>query len=170
MKTIRWGAALVLSFVVAGCGGKSEKPAAPAGPEKAQAPVETRKPAEGAKGPYITAFRIGHGFGENGKVSIEGATFGPGEPVFLSFDVPNAPADGKVRVVVLSAADSSRTLREEEAPVAATTPPSVSFKIETKGWPAGDYIIRKSLTSASARFDNLTLGLAQFKIVKERPK
>jgi hypothetical protein len=169
MKTIRCGAALVLSFVVAGCGGKSEKPAVPAGPEKAQAPAETSKQAEGPKGPYITAFRIGHGFGVNGKVAVEGATFAQGEPVFLSFDVPNAPADGKVRVAVLSAAES-KSLQEEEAPIAGSAPPNVSFKIETKGWPVGDYVLRKFLTSASARFDNLVLGQAQFKIVKERPK
>jgi hypothetical protein len=167
MKTIMRGTALVLSLAAAGCGGKGESPAAHS-PEKARAAAEAPKPAEGATGPYITAFRIGHGLAPNGAVVGEGSVFAPGETIYVSFDVPNAPPDGKVLLRWQSAGDN-KTVHETEVALAAQSP-NVSSKTETTGWPPGDYILYKYLSAPSAGFENLKLGTATAKIVRERPK
>lgn len=168
MRTIMRGAALLFSVLVAGCGGPAEKTPAPA-PEKANVPAEASKTAEGPKGPYITAFRIGYGLAPTGAVAGEGSLFGQGETIFVSFSVPNAPPDGKVLFRWQSAADN-KTVNEGEVPLQAGQPPSVSSKTETKGWPAGDYLLRIYLSAPSASIDNASLGNATAKIVKERPK
>jgi len=168
MKRIMLGAALVVSLVTAGCGRKNEQPAAP-GPEKAKAAAEAPTSAEGPKGPYIAAFRIGYGQAPTGVVAGEGSVFGQGETIFVSFDVPNAPPDGKLHFRWQAAADN-KTVQEADVPLSAGQTPGASSKTETKGWPLGDYVLRISLSAPSANFENVSLGVATVKILRERAK
>jgi hypothetical protein len=168
MKTIMGGAVILLSLVAAACGGKSEGPAAPA-PGKAKTAAEAPKPTEGPKGPYIAAFRIGHDLTANGAVAVEGSVFGPGDTICVSFDIKNAPADGKVHLRWETAADK-KTVREADVPLSADHSPNVSSKTETGGWPPGEYTLHKYLSAPSANIQNMELGTATAKIVRERPK
>ena len=168
MKTVMRGVAILLGLAVAGCGG-AEKPSATKEGEKAKTASEAPQKSDGPKGPYIGAFRIGHGFASNGSVAVEGATFAQSEPVFLSFDVMNSPSDGKVRLLIHAAAEE-KTLYQEDVPISADKSPNVSFKIEMKSWPVGDYVLRILLNAVSTKVENANLGQATLKIVKERPK
>lgn len=169
MKTVMRGVAIALGLVLAGCGGAGEKPAATKEAEKAKTAAEEPTKTEGPKGPDIANFRIGHGLGSNGSVAVEGAVYAPGEAVCLSFDVVNAPTDGKVRFLLQQAADE-KTLYQEEAPIAAGKSPNVSYRIEMKNWPVGDYVLRIALSAASTKTVNAGLGQMTLKIVTERPK
>lgn len=153
------------------CGGK--KPEAsdaggPAGAGKAAATVATASPvAEAPKGTFMTKFRLGMSAGPDGTVMSETRTFGPGESVFASFEIANAPTGSKVRVAWALLPDK-KPLSRQEAPLSADKP-AVAFKADPKGWPIGDYELEMSLVEAGKE-DARFMGTAQFKIVKDKPK
>lgn len=153
------------------CGGKkSEAPTKGASPAVGQPTAAVATPAsvpDAPKGAYVTKFRFGSSLRPDGTVLAEARAFGPGETVFASFDIPNAPAGSKVRVTWASLPDKKVVSRQEEA----LTPdkPAVSFKVDPKGWPLGDYEFVIGLVEAG-KDDARTLGSATFKILKDRVK
>lgn len=152
------------------CGGKTEAPAkgGPAAVGKPTMAVETPAPvAEAPKGTFIARFRLGPAFGPEGTVNVDMSVFRPGEPIFTSFEIPNAPAGSKVRVVWALLPDKKPVSRQE-APLSPDKP-AVAFKADSRGWPIGDYEFEISLAEAGKEEARL-MGTAPFKIVKEKLK
>src|SRR5271169_4159017 len=160
--TDRWRCFPVALCVLSlACGGKTEAPGkgGPAAVGKPAAAVETPSPvAEAPKGAFMTKFRLGSSSAADGIVLAETRTFGPGEAVFASFEISNAPAGSKVRV--------AWALLPDKAPLSPDKP-AVAFKADPKGWPIGDYELEMSLAEAGKE-DARFMGTAQFKIVKEK--
>lgn len=162
---------VALCILSLGCGGrKPEAPGkgSPAVVGQPTAAVESPSPvAEAPKGTVMTKFRFGSSSRPDGTVGAETRTFGPGEAVFASFEVQNAPAGSKIRVAWALLPDKKPVSRQE----AALSPdkPAVAFKADSKGWPIGDYEFEMSLVEAGKE-DARFMGTAQFKIVKEKLK
>jgi hypothetical protein len=170
--TYKWRCLPVALCVLSlGCGGK--KPEAPdkGGPAavgKPAAAVETPSPAaEAPKGTVMTKFRLGSSSGPDGTVGVEAHVFGPGEAIFASFEILNAPAGSNVRVAWALLPDKKPVSRQE-APVPPNKP-AVAFKADSKGWPIGDYELEMSLAEAG-KDGAMFMGTAPFKIVKDKPK
>lgn len=171
--TVKWRyfpvALCVLSL---GCGGKK-----PEAPDKGGGPAAVGKPAAAVESPaavavapkaaFMTKFRLGSSSGPDGTVGVETRTFGPGEAVFASFEIPNAAAGSKVRVAWALLPDKKPVSRQE-APLSPDKS-AVAFKADSKGWPIGDYELQMSLAEAGKE-DARLMGTAQFKIVKEKLK
>ncbi|MFI5120878.1 MAG: hypothetical protein ACHQM4_10705 [Thermoanaerobaculia bacterium] len=152
------------------CGGKTETPGkgGPAAVGKPPAPAETPAPvAEAPKGTFIAKFRLGPSFGSEGTVNVDMNIFRPGEPVFTSFEIPNAPAGSKVRVAWATLPDKKPVSRQE-APLSPDKP-AVAFKADSKGWPIGDYEFEIFLAEPG-KDDARLMGTAPFRIVKEKLK
>jgi hypothetical protein len=162
---------VVLCVLSLGCGGR--KPEAPekggtgAVEKPAPAVAAPAAVAEAPKQPSISKFRLGSSFGPNDTVNAETRTFGPGEAVFASFEIPNAPAGSKARVSWALLPDKKPVSRQE-APLSPDKP-AVAFKGDSKGWPIGDYEFQMSLVEAG-KDDARLIGTATFKIVKDKPK
>jgi hypothetical protein len=170
--TVKWRSFPVALCVLSlGCGGK--KPEAPdkGGPAAAVKPAAAVESpaavAEAPKGAFMTKFRLGSSSGPDGTVGVETRTFGPGEAVFASFEIPNALAGSKVRVAWALLPDK-KVVSRQEAPLPPDKP-AVAFKADSKGWPIGDYELEMSLAEAGKE-DARLMGTAQFKIVKDKPK
>ena len=152
------------------CGGKTEAPGkgGPAAVGKSTVAVETPAPVvEAPKGALIAKFRLGPAFGPEGTVNVDMSAFRPGEPVFTSFEILNAPAGSKVRVAWAALPDK-KVVARQEAPLPADKP-AVAFKADSKGWPIGDYELEISLVEAGKE-EARPMGTAPFKIVKEKLK
>ncbi len=167
--TKRWRffpVALCVLFVA--CGKSPEAPGkgGPATAGKPAATLETSTPApEAPKGIYMTKFRFGLSAGPDGIVISETRTIQPGEAIFASFEIPNAPPGSKVLAAWVLLPDR-KPLSRQEAPITPDKP-AVAFKADSKGWPIGDYELEMSLAEAGK--DKPTLvGTAQFKIVKDK--
>ena len=162
---------VVLCVLSLGCGGKkAEAPekGGPAGIGKPIAAVETPLPVvELPKGTFIAKFRLGPAFGPEGTVNVDMSVFRPGEPIFTSFEIPNAPAGSKVRVAWALLPDKKPVSRQE-APLSPDKA-ALTFKADSKGWPIGDYELEMSLAEAGKE-DARLMGTAPFKIVKEKLK
>lgn len=162
---------VALCVLSLGCGGR--KPEAPekggiGSVEKPAAAVATPAAvAEGPKEPVISKFRLGSSSGPDGTVGIETRVFGPGEAVFASFEIPNAPAGSKARVAWALLPDRKPVARQE-APLSPDKP-AVAFKGDSKGWPIGDYEVEMFLVEAG-KDDARLMGTATFKIVKDKAK
>ena len=160
---------VALCVLSLGCGGK--KPEAPdqSGPAGAGKPAAaSARPAavaEAPKVPYMSNFRLGSSSGPDGIVAVEGSVFKPGEPVCVSFEIPNAPPGSKVRVAWTVLPDKKPVSRQE-APLVPEKP-AVSFKADSKGWPIGDFELEMSLVEAGKE-DARFLGTAQFKLAKPK--
>jgi hypothetical protein len=152
------------------CGGKTEAPSkgGPAAAGKPTAAAEATSPvAEVPKGTFIAKFRLGPAFGPDGTVSADMSIFKPGDPIFTSFEIPNAPAGSKVRVAWALLPDKKPVARQE-APLSPDKP-AVSFKADSRGWPIGEYEFEISLAEAGKE-DARLMGTAPFKIVREKLK
>ena len=153
------------------CGGKKSEGPDKGGPAAVGKPAvagETPSPAaEAPKGTFIAKFRLGPAFGPEGTVNADVSVFRPGEPVFTSFEIPNAPAGSKVRVAWALLPDK-KPISRQEAPLSPDKP-AVAFKADSKGWPIGDYEFEISLAEAGKEEARL-MGTAPFKIVKEKLK
>lgn len=162
---------VALCVLSLGCGGKKaeapEKGGAGAAEKPAAAATTPAAAAEAPKGPYIAKFRLGSTSGPDGIVGVEAHVFGAGEAIFISFDIPNAPAGSKVRVEWTLLPDKKPVSRQE-APVSADKP-SVAFKGDSKGWPIGDYELQTFLAEGGKE-DARFMGTATLKIVKDKPK
>ncbi len=162
---------VALCVLSLGCGGKKPEVSGKDGPAavgKSVAAVATPSPiAEAPKGALITKFRLGSSSVPDGTVSVEAHVFGPGEAIFASFEIPNAPAGSKVRVAWALLPDKKPVFRQE-APLSPDKPP-VAFKADSKGWPIGDYELLISLAELG-KDDARPLGSATFKIVKDKLK
>lgn len=169
--TDRWRCLPVALCVLSlGCGGKkSEAPKGTGTGEKPAAAVATPAPsaAEAPKGTVMTKFRLGSSSGPDGIVIAETRTFGPGEAVFTSFELLNAPAGSKIRVAWAPLPDRKPVSRQE-APLSPDKP-AVAFKADSKGWPVGDYVLEMSLVEAG-KDDGRPMGTAPFKIVRDKPR
>ncbi len=167
MKKFLRGAVATLIVSAIGCGGKTEAPAGTGAGAKAAAaaPTEAPKAAEAPKGPYVTKFRLGYSMGPDGVVTQDGSVFTAGETACASFEVPNTPPDAKIRILWKPQPDG-RILAEEEMPARA----AYSAKADTKGWPTGDYLLQINITSETLNRQNMGLGTATLKIVKDRPR
>jgi hypothetical protein len=163
MRRFLSGAVAALILTITGCGGKTETPT---GTEaKAKPAAEASKPAEVPKGPYITKFHLGYAIGSDGVVTVDGGVFAQGETAYTSFEVPNTPADSKIRIVWNLQPDN-KTVAEEEMPVRA----AYSTKADTKSWPLGEYLMQIYISSGTLNKQNMGLGTAGLKIVKDRPR
>ena len=112
--------------------------------------MEAPSPATDVKkGTYIAKFRLGPAFGPDGTVSADVSSFRPGESIFTSFEIPNAPAGSKVRVAWAQLPDK-KPLARQEAPLSPDKP-AVAFKADAKGWPIGDYEFEISLVEPGER-------------------
>jgi hypothetical protein len=153
------------------CGGKKSEGPDKGGPVAVGKPavaVETPAPVTAEpKGTFIAKFRLGPAFGPEGTVNADVSVFRPGEPVFTSFEIPNAPAGSKVRVAWALLPDK-KSISRQEAPLSPDKP-AVAFKADSKGWPIGDYEFEISLAEAGKEEARL-MGTAPFKIVKEKLK
>jgi hypothetical protein len=161
---------VALCVLSVACGGKTEAPGkgGTAAVGKPAAAVETPLPvAEAPKGTIMAKFRLGSSAAPDGIVISETRTFGPGEAVFASFEILNAPAGSKVRAAWALLPDKKAVSRQE-APLSPDKP-AVAFKADSKGWPIGDYELEMSLAEAG-KDDARPMGTAQFKIVKEKLK
>jgi hypothetical protein len=149
------------------CGKSPEAPGkGPATSGKPAAAVEAPSPVvEAPKGTYITKFRLGPAFGPEGTVNADVSIFRPGEPIFTSFEIPNAPAGSKVRVTWAVLPDR-KPLGRQEAPLSPDKP-AVAFKGDSKGWPIGDYEFEISLVEPGTE-NARAMGVAPFKIVKDK--
>lgn len=159
---------VVLCVLSLACGKKPEatEKGGPAGVRKPTAAVEAPSPVtEAPKGTFIAKFRLGPAFGPEGTVVADMNMFRPGEPVFTSFEIPNAPAGSKVRVAWALLPDK-KPLARQEAPLSPEKP-AVAFKADSKGWPIGDYEFEISLAEPGKE-DARLMGIAPFKIVKEK--
>ena len=160
---------VALCVLSLGCGGKkAEAPKGTTAAEKPAAVVATPAAvAEAPKGAVITKFRLGSSAGPDGTVGVEAHVFGPGEAVFASFEILNAPAGSKIRVAWALLPDRKPVSRQE-APLSPDKP-AVAFKADSKGWPVGDYVLEMSLTDAG-KDDARPMGSAVFKIAKDKTK
>jgi len=161
---------VALCVLSVACGGKTEAPgkSGPTGGAKPTVAVETPAPvAEAPKGTFIAKFRLGPAFGPDGTVNVDLSVFRPGEPVFTSFEIPNASAGSKVRVAWALLPDK-KPLSRQEAPLSPDKP-AVAFKADSKGWPLGDYEFEIFLVEPGKEEARL-MGTAPFKIVKEKLK
>jgi len=173
--TVKWRYfPVALCVLSVACGGKSTEtpgkggPGGPATAGKPAAAVETAPPAvEAPKGTFMTKFRIGSAAGPDGIVTAETRTFQPGEAVFASFEIQNAPAGSKA-LVAWALLPDKRPLSRQEAPISKENP-AAAFKADSKGWPIGDYEFEISLAEAGKEEARL-MGTAPFKIVKEKLK
>ena len=160
---------VALCVLSLGCGGKkAEAPKGTGTAEKPAAVVATPAAvAEAPKGAIITKFRLGSSAGPDGTVGAEAHVFGPGEAVFASFEILNAPAGSKIRVAWALLPDRKPVSRQE-APLSPDKP-AVAFKADSKGWPVGDYVLEMSLADAG-KDDARPMGSAVFKIAKDKTK
>ena len=169
MRKFLCGAVAALILTATGCGGKTEAPAGTGGSAKTAAevpkPPEAAKSADAPKGPYVTKFRLGSSAGPDGVVTKDGSVFAAGETAHASFEIANTPPDAKIRILWKPQPDG-RNLAEEEMPARA----AYSAKADTKGWPAGDYVLQIYISSETLNRQNMGLGTATLKIVKERPR
>lgn len=160
---------VALCVLSLGCGGK--KPEAPdkGGPAaagKSTVAVEAPSPvAEAPKGTVLTKFRLGSTSMPDGTVGVEAHVFGPGETIYASFEILNAPAASKARVAWALLPDR-KPLSRQEAPLAPDKP-AVAFKVDSKGWPIGDYVLEISLAEGG-KDDARLMGTAPFKIGKDK--
>ena len=155
---------VALCVLSLGCGGKKSEAPDKASPAAVAAPAAV---AEAPKGPMISKFRLGSSSGPDGTVGIEARVFGPGEAVFTSFEILNAPAGSKARVAWNLLPDKKPVSRQE-APLLPEKP-AVAFKADSKGWPIGDYELEMSLVEAGKE-EEMFMGTAPLRIAKDKPK
>jgi hypothetical protein len=97
-------------------GGKSEAPGkgGPATAGKPTAVVEApTRVVEAPKATVIAKFRLGPAFGPEGTVNSDVSVFRPGEPIFTSFEIANAPQGSKVHVAWATLPDKKAVARQE---------------------------------------------------------
>lgn len=152
------------------CGGKKPEATEKGGPPAVGKPTEAVQAptpvTEVPKGTFIAKFRMGPAFGPEGTVNADMNMFRAGEPIFTSFEIPNALAGSKVRVAWATLPDK-RPLSRQEAPLSPDKP-ALAFKTDSKGWPVGDYEFEISLAEPGG--PERPMGTAPFKIVREKPR
>ena len=163
MRKFLCGAVAALILTATGCGGKTEAPAGTGGSAKPAS--EAAKSADAPRGPYVTKFRLGSSTGPDGVVTQDGSVFAAGETAYASFEIANTPPDSKIRILWKPQPDG-RNLAEEEMPARA----AYATKADTKGWPTGDYVLQIYISSETLNRQNMGLGTATLKIVKDRPR
>lgn len=90
-------------------------------------------------GPYVTKFRIGHAIDSNGTVTVEGDSFAPVDPVYLSFEVKKVPPKSRVKVVW--SGPSKGEISQEQKQIASGAG-AVNFEMKhTAGLATGDYLV-----------------------------
>jgi hypothetical protein len=159
---------IALCVLSLACGKKPEatdKGGPAAGKPSAAVEAPSPVPEEAPKGTYIAKFRLGPAFGPEGTVNADVSMFRPGEPVFTSFEIANAPAGSKVRVAWALLPDK-KPLARQEAPLSPDKP-AVAFKADSRGWPIGDYQFEIALVEPGKE-DGRAMGTAPFKIVREK--
>jgi hypothetical protein len=89
---------------------------------------------------WLDDFTIGKAAQTDQSISAadQGDDFAPGAPVFVSMEVGDAPAAAKVRVDVLNEDGDDTPVASQEQAVPAGAH-YMSFKVDTKSWPKGDY-------------------------------
>lgn len=87
---------------------------------------------------FIDDVTIGHEVGADGTVPAgkTGDDFAPGEMVYITMKVKDAPAGSAVKVVFNGTNNASVGEETKDVPAGATF---ISFSKDTKGWPKGDY-------------------------------
>jgi hypothetical protein len=123
----------------------------------------THEPA----GPYVTKFRIGHAVASDATVTIEGDSFAPGDPIYVSFEVRKVPPKSPVKVVW--SGPSKTEISQEQKPIASGTG-AVSFELkDTAGLAAGDYLVEFFCQDSGAPEKWLSLGHKPFRIGRKQP-
>jgi hypothetical protein len=119
-------------------------------------------------GPYVTKFRMGHAIASNGTVTVEGDSFAPGDPIYMSFEVKKVPPKSQVKVVW--SGPSKREVSEERKQVASGTG-AVSFEMkDTAGLATGDYLVEFfSQDPGGAPEKWSSLGNKPFRVGPKRP-
>jgi len=148
--------AVLLLLGLAACGGKREGPAATSASPTAAPPAVTPTP-----GPLIVAnFKFGRLLGPDGTAANEGGTFIPGEPIFVTLEVKNAPPGATVRIVATTMPDKKKVAEEQKPPSGEKGALVFQFG-DTKGWAPGDYRLEMHLVDGST---TTQLGTYDFKV------
>jgi hypothetical protein len=115
---------------------------------EASSTARTEQPGTGRPGDvnpveaqmWLDDFTIGNNVQTDGSIAMgdQGDDFAPGEKVFVSMEVGDAPAGATVRVDFLREDDEDRPVATTESVVPADAH-YLSFEADTTGWMLGDY-------------------------------
>ena len=160
-QTRNWIVAVLVSVTAIACGG--EKKEAPGGAGSSSASASS--PASTNKDIYVDKYRIGRTQNSDGVTGTETDTYQPGDTVYQSFEIRNAPEGSNVRIVFTALADN-RKVGELQGKTGKNGFISFAMK-DTKGWAPGTY--RSEYFLANEGEKPRGMGTHDFKIVASRP-
>lgn len=158
-----WIVAGLVSVTAFACGG--EKKEAPGGGGSSGSAASSSSSSSSNKDIYVDKYRIGRTQNSDGITGTETDTYQPGDTVYQSFELRNAPEGSKVRITFTSLADGSKVGELEQA---TGKNGLVSFAMkDTKNWKPGTY--RSEYFLARDNEKPRGMGTHDFKIVASRP-
>jgi hypothetical protein len=118
-------------------------------------------------GIYLTKFRIGRAIAPDRTVTIETDSFGPGDPIYISFEVRKAPRKSQVKAVWKDS--SGRKIAEEQQEVPTGTG-AMTFELkDAASLQMGDYLVEFFSKDSGAPEKWSDMGHKPFRVGPKRP-